>query len=168
MTMADPYDAIRRVLIDESSVANLLLPQDALPGLAVPPIFAGEFPRKTAQQPHDYAALLSQRSIKLLLVSPTGRAPSGGDTSRALWHRPRFDLLSYGPTFHEAMTVHLAAEAELKDLFRRRASLTGGYALVHDVAIEGGPISFVDPDTDCPVVVGIYAASVAEEFVSVA
>ena len=161
-------NAIRRVLLEESSVADLLDNQAALPSLAVPPIFAFEYPRKTAQQPHDYAALLSQRAIRLLLVSPAGRAPSGGDTSRALWSRPRFDLLSYAPTFSLAMAVLLAAEKHLKALSRVRASLTDGTALIHDVTVEGGPISFVDPDLDCPVVVGIYAASLAEEFVSVA
>ena len=168
MSMPDAYAAIRRILLDETSVTALLLPQTPLPALAAAPIFALEYPRKTAQQPHDYAALLSQRSIKLLLVSPSGRAPSGGDTSRALWHRPRFDLLSYGQTYGEAMKVHLAAEAYLKELSRVRADLSTGTALVHDVVVEGGPISFVDPDVDCPVVVGIYAASFAEEFVEIA
>lgn len=159
-------NAIRRILLDESSVADLLDDQDALPGLAVPPIFAFEYPRKTAAQVHDYAALLSQRAIRLLLVSPSGRVPSGGDSSRALWSRPRFDLLSYAPTYSIAMTVLLAAEKHLKALTRVRASLSDGTALVHDCTIEGGPISFADPDTDCPVVVGIYAASLAEEYVA--
>jgi hypothetical protein len=161
-------NAIRRILLDESSVAGLLDDQDALPGLATPPIFAFEYPRKTAQQPHDYAALLSQRSIRLLLVSQSGRVPSGGDTSRALWSRPRFDLLSYAPTYSIAMAVLLAAEKHLKALSRARAALTDGTVLVHDVTVEGGPINFVDPDVECPVVVGIYAASFAEEYVSVA
>ena len=168
MATPNPYDAIRRLLLNETSVTSLLLPQAKLPSLAVAPIFAFEFPRKTAQQPYDFAALLAQRTIKLLLVTPSGRVPSGGDTSRAPWHRPRFDLQSFAETYDEAMKVLAAAEAYLKDLSRDRAALTGGYALVHDVTIEGGPISFADPDTDCPVVVGIYAASVAEQFVEIA
>jgi hypothetical protein len=169
----DAYNAIRRVLLNETSVTTLLLPQASLTGLTEgAPIFAYEYPRKkvgaaaTVYIGHDWAALLKALSVKLLLVSPSGRVPSGGDTSRALWSRPRFDLLSFAPTKSQAMQVLLTAEKYLKALSRVRATLTGGAALVHDVTIEGGPINFVDPDVACPVVVGIYAASIAEEWVA--
>ena len=172
MNEPDAYNAIRRVLLDEETVTDLLLPQDALTGLTSPPIFGYEYPRQdpaaaaTSYLGHDWAALLKARVVKLLVVSPSGRVPSGGDTSRALWSRPRFDLLSYAPTYSLAMQVLLTAEKYLKSLSRVRAQLTGGYALVHDVTVEGGPIRFVDPDVDCPVAVGIYAASFAEEWVA--
>lgn len=175
MSEPDAYNAIRRVLLGESSVTTLLLPQDSIPGLTEgAPIFAYEYPRKktgaaaTTYIGHDWAALLKARTVKLLQIAPSGRVPSGGDSSRALWSRPRFDLLSYAPTYSQAMQVLLTAEKYLKALSRVRAALTGGTALVHDVTVEGGPINFVDPDVDCPVVVGIYAASFAEEYVSVA
>lgn len=166
MTFPDPYAAVRLALIGEPSVATLLLPQTSLPGLATPPVFALEYPRKTTEQPHDYAALLKARSIKLLLISPSGRAGSPADDSRALWSRPRFDLLAYAQTFGEAARLHWAAYAYLKQLSRVRAATSTGIALIHDVTVEGGPVEFNDPDTDAPVVVGIYAMSVAEEFVA--
>lgn len=174
MTAPDPMHAIRRVLLDASSVTALLLPQAALPELTEAPIFAYEYPNKIAGQPrtnylgHDWPALLKARQIELLLITPSGRVGSGGDTSRALWSRPRFDLQAYGRSYSRAAAVLRAAEQYLKALSRVRAVLDDGIALVHDATLEGGPIRFPDPDTDAPVVVGICAASIAEEFVEVA
>ena len=170
--MIDSYHAMRRVLIDEDSIADLLLPQDALPSLSEPPVFAHQYPRHVAGAPatgytgHDWAALLTQRAIRLVLITASGRVASGGDTTRAPWSRPRMDIQVYGRTEADAMAVHLAIEAFLKGLSNVRASLTGGVALIRDVTIEGGPIPFPDPDTEAPVVVGIYAASAIEEFVA--
>ena len=171
MTVPDPVHVMSKVLLGESTITGLLLPQAALTGLATPPIFGYEYPRKETGKPassvlgHDWAGLLKARSIELVLVAPSGRVPSGGDTSRAPWGRPRMDVQVYGRTYAAAATVLLAIHEYLKALSRVRAVLSGGTALLHDVTVEGGPISFPDPDTDSPVVVGIYAASVAEEFV---
>lgn len=172
MTMPSPYNAIRRLLLGQVSITTLLLPQTPLAGLLTAPIFAGDYPRKAAGAPsssllgYDWAALLTQRSIRLVLITPSGRVASGGDSTRAPWHRPRFDVQCYGRTDEDAMTLHLAIEAYLKDLSNGRAILTAGTALVRDVTVEGGPISFPDPDTEAPEVVGIYAASFIEEFVA--
>jgi hypothetical protein len=174
VSVPDPYAALVKAMSAEDSITDLLLPQAALPGLTVPPIFALSYPRKEAGVPagdvrsFDWTALLQARAIRMLLISPSGRVPSGGDTSRAPWSRPRFDVLSYGPTYSAASAAHWAVYAFLKDLSRVRAVLSSGTALIHDATVEGGPISFPDPDTDSPVMVGIYAASMAEEFVSVA
>lgn len=174
MTMPDPYHAWRRLLLDRSSITDLLLPQDSLPSLATAPIFAYGYPRKVAGDPatgytgHDWAALLKARAVRMVLITPSGRVRSGGDTSRAAWSRPRADVQCYGRTESEAGQLRQAIEEYLKQVSRVRAVLSTGTALIHDVTVEGGPISFPDPETDAPVEVGIYAASVAEEFVEVA
>jgi len=165
-------NAIRRILLNQAGITTLLLPQTALAGLTIAPIFAFNYPRKVAGQPatgytgHDWAALLNQKSIRLVLITPSGRVASGGDSSRAPWSRPRIDIQCYGRTEDDAMTVHLAIEAFLKELSNARAALTGGTALVHDVTVEGGPLLFPDPDTDAPIATGIYAASFAEQYVA--
>lgn len=174
MTTPDPINAIRLAMLDEESITDLLLPQAALTGLTIEPIFAYEYPRKVANAPatgyggHDWAALLQAKSILLLLITPSGRVRSAGDESRALWSRPRFDLQAYGPTYSKAAELLRAAEAWLKALSRVRSDMSDGTALIHAVTVEGGPIHFPDPDTESPVVTGIYAASFAEEFVDVA
>lgn len=168
MSVPEPFAAIRRVLLDEETITDLLLPQAALPSLATAPIFAYEYPRKVANAPatgytgHDWAALLANRSIDLVLITPAGRVQSGGDSSRAPWSRARFDVQCYGRTYASAAAVHWAVYEYLKALSNARATLSDGTALVWDATVEGGLISFPDPQTECPVVVGTYAASVAE------
>lgn len=174
MTVPEPFAAIRGVLLGEATVTDLLLPQDALPSLAIAPIFAYEYPRldpsapQTAYTGHDWAALLHQRAIEMVLITPAGRVGSDGDASRAPWSRPRFDVQTYGRTYAAAAAVHWAIYEYLKGLSNARAPLTSGTALVYDATVEGGLISFPDPETECPVLVGTYAASVAEQFVEVA
>lgn len=168
----DPYKALRLVMLGEASITSLLLPQTALPTLATAPIFAYTYPRKVTGAPltgytgHDFASLLNQKLIRLVLITPSGRVQSGGDTTRAQWSRPRMDIQVYGRTESEAMDVHLAIEEFLKALSNERAVLSGGVALIRDVTVEGGPIEFPDPDTDAPIVTGIYAASFAEQYVA--
>jgi hypothetical protein len=172
VSMPNAYNAIRRILLGQTSVTTLLLPQTALTGLTTAPIFALEYPRKVAGAPstgytgHDWAALLTQRQIRMVLITPSGRVASGGDTTRAPWSRPRFDVQCFGRTDDDAMVVHLAVEAFLKGLSNARAVMSTGTALIRDVTTEGGPISFPDPETEAPEVVGIYAASLIEEFVA--
>lgn len=172
MAIPDPQHAMRVWLLSRSAVTSLLLPQTALPSLAVAPIFAYDYPRKVAGAPatgatgHDLAALLNQKAIRLVLISPSGRVQSGGDTTRAPWSRPRMDVQIYGRSASDAMAVHLAIEEELKALSNARATLAGGVASIRDVTVEGGPIEFPDPDTDAPIVTGIYAASFAEQYVA--
>lgn len=166
MSPPDGLFTVRRALLDESSITDTLLPQSALPGLAAAPIFAYEYPRKSASQPHDYAALLASRAIRMLLLMPSGRRPSVGDRSRAPFGAPRFDLWSFGRTMSDATVAYWAAYEFLKELSRVRAVLSTGTALIHDVVIEGGPISFLDPDTDAPVVLGTYSVDLAEEYVA--
>lgn len=173
MTVPDPATLMRRVALDQASITTLLLPQTALPGLLTAPIFAYEYPRKVAGQPasgysgHDWSDLLTRRLIELVLITPAGRVASAADQSRAQWSRFRFDVQTYGRTFVSAAAVHWAVYEYFKSLSNVRAVLGGGTALVHDVTVEAGPISFPDPDTDgCPVMVGTYAASVAEQFVA--
>jgi len=168
----DPYKAMRVVLLGQASITSLLLPQAQLPTLAVAPIFAYKYPRKVPGQPltgytgHDWAALLNQLAICLVLITPSGRVQSGGDTTRAQWSRPRMDIQVYARTESEAMDIHLAIEEFLKGLSNARATLADGVASIRDVTIEGGPIEFPDPDTDAPIVTGIYAASFAEQYVA--
>ena len=173
MSIPDAAVMGRLALLGEATITSLLLPQSALPSLATAPIFAYEYPRKVANAPltgytgHDWAALLTQRAIELVLVTVSGRVNSGADTSRAPWGRVRLDVQTYGRTYLSAAAVHWAIYEYLKNLHRVRVALSGGTALLHDVTIEGGPISFPDPDTDgCPVMVGMYAATVAEEYVA--
>ena len=163
--IADPYAAMRRILLDESSVTSLLLPQSQLPNLATAPIFALGYPRKVANAPqtgytgHDWTALLQAKAIRMVLITASGRVASGGDDSRAPWGRPRMDIQCYGRSESDAMTVHLTIEAFLKSLSDARAAITAGTVRIADVTVDGGPIEFPDPDTDAPIVTGIYAAS---------
>ena len=163
--IADPYAAMRRILLAESSITDLLLPQDALPGLATAPIFALGYPRQvtgaaaTGYTGHDWNALLQRRAIRMVLITPSGRVGSGGDDSRAPWGRPRMDVQCYGRSEGDAMALHLTVEAFMKQLDNARAVITAGTARIADVTVDGGPISFPDPDTDAPIVTGIYAAS---------
>lgn len=174
MSVPDPMAVIRRVLLDEESVTDLLLPQTQLPSLATAPIFAYEYPRKVTGHPqtgytgHDWAALLQAKSIEMVLITPSGRIASGSDNSRVPFSRPRFDVQVFGRTFSTAAAVHWAIYEYLKALGQVRAVLSGGTAHLFDCTVEGGPISFPDPDVECPVVTGIYAASVAEQYVEVA
>lgn len=172
MVRPDPYHAMRRVLLNQASITNLLLPQDSIGSLATAPIFAYDYPRKvvaaapTGYTGHDWVGLLKAKSVKLVLITPSGRVRSAGDESRVPFSRPRMDIQVYGRTDSEAAAVLWAIEDYLKQVGRVRAALTTGVALVHDVTVDGGPISFPDPDTDSPVMVGIYAASVAEVHVA--
>ena len=172
MSVPEPMAVIRRVLLDEASITSLLLPQTALPSLATAPIFAYEYPRKVTNAPqtgytgHDWAALLNQKAIRMVLITASGRVSSGGDSSRAPWSRRRMDVQVYGRSEDDAMNVLLEIEAVLKELGQARAVLTAGTALIYDVTVEGGPIPFPDPDTDAPIATGIYAASFAEQYVA--
>lgn len=172
MSTPDPITAQRLLLLSEASVTALLLPQAALPSLATAPIFAYEYPRRrpgdalTGYTGHDWSALLHQRAIDLVLITPSGRIDSGGDSTRAPWSRVRFDVQTYGRTDVTASAVHWAIYEFLKEVSNRRAILSAGHAPIRDVTIEGGPISFPDPTTECPVMVGIYAATVVEEYVA--
>lgn len=164
----NPYDAMRRILLDEPSVTSMLLPQAALPSLATAPIFALRYPRKVTNAPltgytgHDFASLLNQKAIRMVLITASGRVASGGDITRAPWSRPRMDIQAYGRTESDAMEVLLAIESFLKALSNARAVLSNGTALFRDVTVEGGPLEFPDPDTDAPIATGIYAPSFIE------
>lgn len=172
MSRPNPYDATRRFLLGQGSVTSLLLPQASIPNLTVAPIFALRYPRQVAGQPqtsvlgHDWSALLHRQAVNLVLITPSGRVASGGDSTRAPWSRPRMDVQCFGRTEDEAMAIHLEIEAVLKALSNARAQLSTGTALIWDVTVEGGPLGFPDPETGAPEVVGIYAASFAEEFVA--
>lgn len=170
--VVNAYNAVRRILLDTDEVVDELLPQDALPGLLTAPIFALRYPRLVPGQPqtgyagHDWAALLHQQAIRMILITPSGRVPSGGDSTRAPWSRPRMDVQCFGRTEDEAIDLWLVVERVLKQVSNARAALSGGVVLVRDLTIEGGPIEFPDPDTEAPEAVGIVAASVIEEFVA--
>lgn len=172
MTAANPYNALRVIMLGEASITSELLPQAALPNLATAPIFVGRYPRKregvaqTAYEGHDWAALLHQQAIKMILITASGRAASGGDTTRAPWSRPRMDVQAFGRDEDEALGLLLIVEAFLKELSNARAALATGTVLIRDVTVEGGPIEFPDPETEAPEAVGIYAASAIEEFVA--
>lgn len=172
MTVPDPAAAARLLLLGQAPVTSLLLPQAPLPSLASAPIFAYEYPRKVAGHSqtgytgHDWAALLTQRAIELVLVTPAGRISSGGDDSRAPWGRVRLDVQTYGRTYLSAAAVHWAIYEYFKELANARATLSSGGAAIRDCTIEGGPISFPDPITESPVMVGTYGLSVIEEAVA--
>lgn len=172
MSVPNAIAAMRKILLAQSSITSLLLPQTAIPNLATAPIFALAYPRKavgaaqTGYTGHDWAALLNQQAIRMVLITPAGRIRSGGDESYASWSRPRMDVQCFAPTEGDAFTVHDEIEAFLKSLASERAVLTGGSALIRDTTVEGGPLSFDDPTTECPEVVGTYGASFIEEWVA--
>lgn len=141
----DPMHAVRVWLLAQTGIANLTDDR----------VYAYQVPRAVTD---------AGMSRAILLVRPSGRSPSVGDRSRALIGRPRFDVFSYGETADEAAVLHWLAYELLKDLSRARVALADGDALIHDVVVEGGPLHFNDPDSDAPVVVGVYSADIAEEF----
>lgn len=145
MTMPDPMHTIRVWLANQSAVST---PTEGR-------VYAYRVPRHVVD-----GGLLR----KILLVRPSGRSPSVGDRSRALIGRPRFDLWAYGETEDEAFALLWAAHELLKELSRERVELADGDALLHDVVVEGGPLSFDDPDSDAPVALGVYSADIAEEY----
>lgn len=172
MSVPNDIAATRQILLGASSVTSLLLPQTAIPNLATAPIFALAYPRKEVGAPqtgytgHDWAALLNQKAVRIVVVRPSGRIASGGDQSRAPWSRRRQDIEVYGRTEGDAMVVLDAIEAFLKGASNARAVLSGGTALIRDFTVEGGPLQFPDPVTEAPEAVGTYGASFIEEFVA--
>ena len=173
MTIPDAAVMGRLALLGESSVTSLLLPQAQLPSLATAPVFAYEYPRKVTGAPltgytgHDWASLLKNRAIEMVLVTVSGRVDASADSTRSPWGRVRLDVQTYGRTYLAAAAVHWAIYEFFKNVHRTRVTLSGGTALIHDLTIEGGPLSFPDPDMDgCPVMVGIYGMTVAEAFVA--
>lgn len=172
MSVPNDIAATRAILLAESSVTSLLLPQTSLPNLATAPIFALAYPRKEEGAPqtgytgHDWAALLNQKAVRLVVIRPSGRINSGADASYAPWSRRRQDIEVYGRTEGDALLVLDAIEAFLKSASNQRAVLPGGTALIRDYTIEGGPLQFPDPVTEAPEAVGTYGASFVEEFVA--
>ena len=172
MSVPNAIAAMRLILLGQSSITALLLPQASIPSLTTAPIFALGYPRKEAGKPatgytgHDWAALLAAKSVRIVVIRPSGRVRSGGDESRAPWSRPRMDIECYGQTEGDAMVLLDTTEAFLKGLSNARAVLSGGTALIADVTIEGGPLLFPDPVTEAPEAVGIYGASFIEAYVA--
>lgn len=172
MAQPDPFATMRSILLGETSITSLLLPQTALPSLTVAPIFALSYPRKvagaaqTGYTGHDWAALLQQQAIRLVLITAAGRIASVGDTTRVPYSRPRMDIQCFGRSESDAMTVYLAVDAFLKEMSNERAALSAGTSLIRDVTVEGGPLSFDDPTTEAPEIVGTYGASFIEAFVA--
>ena len=172
MSVPNDIAATRLILLGESSITDLLLPQDKLPSLTVAPIFALAYPRKVTGAPqtgytgHDWAALLAQKAVRIVVIRPAGRIASGADESRAPWSRRRQDIEVYGPTEGDALVVLDAIEVFLKGASNERAVLSGGTALIRDYTVEGGPLQFPDPTTEAPEAVGTYGASFIEEFVA--
>lgn len=162
----DPLAIIRSALLGATTVTDVLLPQASLPSATTAPIFAYEYPRKSASQPFDYAALLASRSIRLVLLMPAGRRPGQGDASYAPIQAPRFDVWSFGRSRGDATVAYWAVYAFFKNLSRVRAEISTGTTLLHDVVVEGGPLSFNDTDTDAPVVLGTFSADVSEEYLA--
>ena len=141
----DAMNAIRRGLLDQTEIADA----------AEDRIYAYKIPRAVVDGGLERA---------IILVRPSGRSPSVGDRSRALIGRPRFDLWHYGASVDEAGALYWLTYEWLKELSRVRVALTDGDALIHDAVVEGGPLHFDDPDSDAPVVMGVYSADVAEEY----
>lgn len=174
MSVPNDIAATRTILLGESSITSLLLPQDSIPNLATAPIFALAYPRKvtgasdTGYTGHDWATLLNQQAVRIVVVRPSGRINSGADNSRAPWSRRRQDIECYGRTEGDALVLLDVIEAFLKSVSDERAVQTAGTALVRDYTVEGGPLLFPDPVTEAPEAVGTFGASFIEEFVAVA
>lgn len=172
MSVPNDIAATRTILLGQASITALLLPQDAIPNLTVAPIFALGYPRKVVGAPqtgytgHDWAALLNQQAVHIVVVRPSGRINSGGDDSYAPWSRRRQDIEVYGRTAGEALVILAEIEAFLKSASNQRAVQSGGAALIRDYTVEGGPLQFDDPVTEAPEAVGTYGASLIEEFVA--
>lgn len=156
----DAVNAVRAALLADATVRAA-----AEIGVTGNAIFAYEYPAKTAGQPIDYAAELSARTRRLVLLKPAGRRRLQ-DQGYALIGAPRFDVWNYGRSGNDAAALHWITYAFLKDLADARVTLSGGVVSIRSVLVEAGPIDFIDPDTNAPVVVGTYAAPVAEEFVA--
>lgn len=172
MSVPNDIAATRSILLAQSSITDLLLPQDAIPNLTTAPIFALAYPRyvsgaaQTGYTGHDWAALLNQQAVRIVVIRPSGRINSGADSSRAPWSRRRQDIEVYGRTESDALVVLDAIEAFLKSVSNARAVLSGGTARIADYTVEGGPLQFPDPVTEAPEAVGTYGASFIEEFVA--
>lgn len=172
MSQPNAYNATAAVLRGAAPISALLKPQTALPNLVTVPVFALNYPRLDPAQPqtrldgHDWATLLHQKVIRMILITPSGRVASGGDSTRAPWGRPRMDVQAFGRTDNDAMELLLEALAYLKQVSNAHAVLSGGTVRFGDYTIEGGPIEFPDPETEAPEAVGIVAASLIEEFVA--
>lgn len=145
--MPDPYHTIRTYLLGQTGISTMTSSR----------VYAYKIPRQVVD---------GGLSRSILLVRPSGRSRSVGDYSRALIGRPRFDLWCYGATEDEAFALLWLAHELLKELSRERVELQGGDALLHDVVVEGGPLSFDDPDSDAPVALGVYSADIAEEYLA--
>lgn len=158
--MPDPLNAIRALMVADATVKAA-----AEVGVSGNAIFAYEWPARTATQTIDYSAQLAQRARRLIVLKPAGRRRLQ-DMGYALISAPRFDVWNYGRSANDAAALHAVTYAFLKDLADEQPTLSGGLVSVRSVTVEAGPFDFLDPDVNAPVVVGTYAAVIAEEFVA--
>jgi hypothetical protein len=124
--MIDVLAALRTVLLADDGVA-------ALCGTRV---WAAELPKaEVTNMPRANVVLAHAGGFERMATDPRVR--------------PRVDVYSYGETFFSAGQLDRAVYDALKALRRRKV----GEALIHGVALAGGPIQLRDSDAGWPVLV---------------
>ena len=137
--MTDVLAALRTVLLADPDVAALCSTR----------IFAAELPQAEAvNMPRKCVVIVFAGGFERMATDPIVR--------------PRVDVFSYGATVFEAGQVDRAIYDALKALSRE----TVGEALIHSVALAGGPIMLRDGDAGWPVMVRSMSVSHDERAVS--
>ncbi len=161
MTATVPFDVINALRL--AMFADATVKAAAEVSVTGNAIFGHEYPAKTAQQTIDYAAQLTARSRRLIVLQPAGRRRLQ-DQGNAPIGAPRVDVWNYGRTKSDAMALHWVTHAFLRDLADALVTMSAGSAVIRSVTVEAGPFAFTDQDTNTPVVVGTYAALAAETY----
>lgn len=112
-----------------------------------PSIDGGDLPKRVT-------ALMPTRAI---LVTPSGGPAATGDTVPT--EMKRVDVRCYGRTAHEAYTLAVIVELELKAWTR---SVTTDH-LVYGFTRTSGPVQMRDPDGDWPMSIVSFLVRVADE-----
>ena len=136
--MTDVLAAVRTLLLADADVAALCETR----------VWAAEMPKVEAESmPRPCVVIVYAGGFERMATDPT--------------IRPRVDVYNYGETFHRAGAVDRATYSALKALRRQ----TVGEALIHGVALAGGPIMLRDSDAGWPVMVRSMSVAADERAV---
>jgi hypothetical protein len=117
-----------------AAMRTLLLADPAITDLCEIRVFAGELPQgEVKDMPRKCIVIVASGGMERTATDPL--------------IRPRFDLYAYAETYYEAGRVDRAIYDTLKTLQRQRV----GDALLHSVALSGGPMQVRDPDNGWPI-----------------
>ena len=131
-----------------AAVRTLLLRDDQVATLCGTRVFAAELPKAEAtSMPRECVVIVYSGGFERMA------------TDRRV--RPRLDIYSYGGTYHVAGQVDRAVYDALKAVRRE----TVGEALLHGVALAGGPVMLRDSNAGWPVIVRSMSVSADERTV---